>query len=97
MTVQENYNKVYLSIITICDKYGYSLVNLSEYKFQIEGSFFSLYFCIDFCNDNSIVWERLDFDSFLSADSLKEHLDDFRNQIYSFMKEVESKVEVKPF
>lgn len=97
MTVQENYNKIYLNVLLLCDKYGYSLVNLSEYKFQIDGSFFSLYFYIDFCNDNSIVWERLEFDSFISADSLKEHLDDFRDQIYSFMKEIESKVEIRPF
>lgn len=97
MTYKENCDKVYSFVKSICNNYGYSIENLFDDKYQITGSFFSIYFYIDFCNENSIVWERLDFDSFLSADSLKEHLDDFRNQIYSFMKEVESKVEVKSF
>lgn len=97
MTYKENCDKVYSFVKSICNNYGYSIENLFDDKYQITGSFFSIYFYIDFCNDNSIVWERLEFDSFLSADSLKEHLDDFRNQIYSFMKEIESKVKVKPF
>lgn len=97
MTYKENCDKVYSFVKSICNNYGYSIENLFDDKYQITGSFFSIYFYIDFCNENSIVWERLEFDSFLSADSLKEHLDDFRNQIYSFMKEIESKVKVKPF
>lgn len=97
MTYKENLDRTFSQIKLICDKYGYFLENLFEDKYQITGSFFSLYFYIDFCNENAIVWERLEFDSFISSDNLKEHLDDFKNQIYLFMKEVESNIEIRPF
>ena len=97
MTYKENCDKVYSFVKSICNNYGYSIENLFDDKYQITGSFFSIYFYIDFCNENSIVWERLEFDSFTDVNNLEEHINDFKNQIFSFMKEVESGLTIKPF
>lgn len=92
MISDKSYRDINQKIKSICNDYGYSLDKLTSTEFQVEGAFFCLYYSINIYKDNSIIWNRLEFDTFSSADNLNEYIELFKGQVYRFMKDVEFKI-----